>query len=63
MLQMVEMTVFSDYVVGIGCYGAVNEFIVILVDVGKQVEVKVGFAVYRLWMAGDGFHHIMGHSG
>ena len=42
LLESVEMAVLGDDVVGSGGDGAVNELVVVLVDVGKQMEAEVG---------------------
>ena len=38
LLEVVEVAVLGDDIVGSGCDGTVNELIIILVDVRKQME-------------------------
>ena len=49
---MVEVAVLGDDIVGSSRDGAVNELVVVLVDIFEQVETVVGLAVTGLWMAG-----------
>ena len=60
---MIEVAIFCDDVVCIGRDSAINELVIILVNVGKKMEVEVGLAVNGLRVAGDGVDHVVRHLG
>lgn len=63
LLESVEVTVLGDDIVGSGGDGAVNELIVVLVDVRKQMETEIRLAVNGLGVAGDGVDHVLCYHG
>ena len=63
LLEAVEVAVLGDDVVGSSSDGAINELVIILVNVRKQMEAEVGLAVNGLRVAGDGVDHVVRHLG
>ena len=46
------MAIFGDDIVGSGCDGTIYEFVIVLVNVGEQMETEIGLAVNGLGMVG-----------
>ena len=63
LLEAVEMAVLGHDVVGSGGDGAIDELVIVLVNVGEQMEAEVGLAVNGLGVAGNGFDHVVRHLG
>ena len=59
LFEMIEVAILRNNVVRTGSDGTIDELIIILVNVSKQVEVEVGLAIEGLRMAGNGFNHIV----
>ncbi len=55
------MAVLSDDIVSSGGDGTVHELVVVLVNVRKQMEAKVGLAVNGLGVASDSVDHVLCH--
>ena len=53
------MAILGDDVVGSCSDGAINELVVILVNVRKQMEAEVGLAVNGLGMTSNGVDHVL----
>ena len=63
LLELVEMAVLGDDVVGSGGDGAVNELVVIFINVRKQMEAEIRLAVNGLGVTGNGVDHVLRHLG
>gem|GEM_PF-4673014 len=57
------MTILGNNIICICRNSAIYKFVIILVNIAKQVEMIVRFSVESLWMTGDGFHNIVCYFG
>ena len=61
LLETVKMAVLSDDIVSSEGDGTVHELVVVLVNVRKQMEAKVGLAINGLGVACDSVNHVLCH--